>query len=459
MKITKLTSENIKRLSVVEITPDGSLVTIGGKNGAGKSSVLDSIAYVLGGEKLVPAQPIRTGESEARIVVDLEDYIVTRRFYREHLACDCEGTMAGSHDPNCASRKFGPTKSVLTVTNREGAKYPAPQVLLDKLYGKLTFDPLAFSKEPAKKQDEILRKLVNLDFTLLDSQRKTFFDRRAMHKKTMQLAEAKLTNMPRHPGAPAAEVPIADISAEIYEGQRLKNEADDKLKDVDQLQRQALNIGAEIELRHRQIADLEKQIAELQKSLAASRVALKDTEDRFEANHKSTELAIAAADDARKKVPDFQALDKRLAEIDTLNRQVRENKAYAEQKAEVRRLGILAEEDTGRIEAVDEQKAKALSAAKFPVEGLGLSDDGVTFEGLSLDQVSASVQLRVSIAIGLALNPTLKVLLIRNGNLLDEDSLKLVAEQAEEAGAQVWMEYVTSSKDGVSVMLEDGHIA
>ena len=119
----------------------------------------------------------------------------------------------------------------------------------------------------------------------------------------------------------------------------------------------------------------------------------------------------------------------------------------------------LVAELTKKLEQLDADKAAKLQGAKFPVAGLGLTDDGVTFEGLPLAEVSASVQLRVSIAIGLALNPTLKVLLIRNGNLLDDDSLKLVAEQAAEAGAQVWMEYVTSDAGDVSVMLEDGHVA
>jgi hypothetical protein len=93
------------------------------------------------------------------------------------------------------------------------------------------------------------------------------------------------------------------------------------------------------------------------------------------------------------------------------------------------------------------------------VPGLGLSDDGVTFGGLPFAQASSSEQLRVSVAIGLALNPKLKVLLIRNGNMLDDDSLKAVAAQAEEAGAQVWCEWVTSNPEGVSVMIEDGRVA
>src|ERR1035441_8426583 len=76
-KIIKLTSENVKRLQAVEITPDGNVVVIGGKNGAGKSSVLDSIEYALGGDT-ADRMPVRRGEEKAKIVLDLGEIIVKR---------------------------------------------------------------------------------------------------------------------------------------------------------------------------------------------------------------------------------------------------------------------------------------------------------------------------------------------------------------------------------------------
>lgn len=80
MKIVRLKSENVKRLNAVEITPEGNLIVIGGKNEAGKSSVLDSIQYVLAGGDSLPAMPIRKGQKKAQVVVDLGDIVVTRVF-------------------------------------------------------------------------------------------------------------------------------------------------------------------------------------------------------------------------------------------------------------------------------------------------------------------------------------------------------------------------------------------
>ena len=458
MNIKKLTSENVKRLSIVEIVPSGSLVTIGGKNGAGKSSVLDSIAYVLGGDKLVPTQPIRTGEAAASIKLDLGDYVVTRKFSRERIpVTNAAGEiLTDAMIPKDTPIQFGPTKSTLVVTNPEGAKYPSPQALLDKLYGKLTFDPLAFSKEKDAAQNEILRRLVGLDFTQTDANRKIIFDQRAIDKKTLAIAEGRLNNMPKHASAKGGynivELPLNEITDEVAKGRSLMKSAEEARSSVAALQREGQTLARAHEEQLRNIASLERQLVAAKDILALHDAAIKK-------NHGDDVAAQAHAAQAEAAVPDFEVLDKRLRDIDASNRAARENKLFLAQEQEVKNYQIKIAEGTKTIENLDTIKDTMLREAKFPVKGLSLTDDGVTFEGLPLQEVAASVQLRVSIAIGLALNPTLKVLLIRNGNLLDDDSLKLVAQQAEDAGAQVWMEYVTSTADGVSVMLEDGHVA
>jgi hypothetical protein len=93
----------------------------------------------------------------------------------------------------------------------------------------------------------------------------------------------------------------------------------------------------------------------------------------------------------------------------------------------------------------------------MPVTGLGLSEDGVTLNGLPLDQASAAEQLRVSVAIGIAMNPRLRVLLLRDASLLDRDSLALLADMAKAAGAQVWLERVEDDS-ATAVVIEDGMV-
>ena len=99
-----------------------------------------------------------------------------------------------------------------------------------------------------------------------------------------------------------------------------------------------------------------------------------------------------------------------------------------------------------------------IASAEFPVEGLGFDETGVTMNDLPFVQASDALKLRVSVAMGMKMNPELRVLLIRNGSLLDEDNLAMIAEMAEESNSQVWLEKVGKSDD-VTVLIEDGMVA
>lgn len=458
MRIVKLVAENVKRLHAISITPEGTLVTIAGKNGAGKSSVLDSIAYAMGGEKLVPSEPIRNGEAEAKIVVDLGDLIVTRRFVRDKV-----------HEPQCASKQpvaedknvirtcdctpsWSETRSTLTVTNKDGARYPSPQAVLDKLLGKLTFDALEFARADVKTQDTILRKLVNVDVTLLEQQRRAAYDQRAMVKKSYAIKEAQIMALPQHADAPTAELPLDDILTEMKAADEHLKLAEEAERDVTKAQQTEQQIKAERLQRESTIADLEARLAKEKDLWHATCEKLTLARQELGAKH-------ANATSARAMVPNAEVLRSKMKDAETTNAKVRANAKRAEVMAEAEAL--LREIDTlhQAVITAEEQKKSMLASAKFPVAGLGLSDDGVTFNALPFTQAGSAEQVRVSVAIGIALNPTLKVLLIRNGNLLDCDSLKAVAAQAEAADMQVWMEYVSDSKDGVAVMMVDGEVA
>ena len=120
LKIIRLIAENVKKLRAIQITPEGHIVQISGPNAAGKTSVLDCIWYALGGGSSLPEEPIRRGAAKAEIHIDLGEMIVTRTF-----------THKGSY---------------LKVLSKDGLEWKSPQKVLDKLLGKLSFDPLAFAK-------------------------------------------------------------------------------------------------------------------------------------------------------------------------------------------------------------------------------------------------------------------------------------------------------------------------
>ena len=162
---------------------------------------------------------------------------------------------------------------------------------------------------------------------------------------------------------------------------------------------------------------------------------------------------------ARAAVPDAEAIRSRISEIEAANAKARDNRRYAAAAKDVDALGLQIREQDELVVATEAERVRALAEAAYPVPGLGLDDAGVTLGGLPFSQAGSAEQIKVSVAIGAALNPGLKVLLVRNGNLLDSGSLKAVAAQAEELGMQIWMEYVSETGEGMSVMLVDGEVA
>ena len=158
MKIINLQAENIKRIIAVEITPLGNVVEINGNNESGKTSLLDSIWWALAGTRSHQPMPVRDGQKEARITLDLGDIIIKREF------------------------KVDENKHVTTrllVEREDGARFPSPQKMLDDLLDSLAFDPLAFAKMSAKEQYKVLTAFVpDVDFDSETMAQKSDYDHR-----------------------------------------------------------------------------------------------------------------------------------------------------------------------------------------------------------------------------------------------------------------------------------------
>ncbi len=424
MKILRLQAENVKRLVAVDIHPNGSVVRINGMNGQGKTSVLDSIQLVLGWKTLDQPKVIRDGETHAEAVLDLGDLVAKRHW----TAND---------------------KSYLEVKSKDGAKYPSPQAVLDKLVGTLSFDPLSFIRMDAKKQAATLRELVGVDTTALDAERQRLFDQRTAVNRDLGNAKARLVSLPEV-AAPDEEVSVSDLTAE-YQALTATLAANQRIRD-------------EVAKSERQHGQATQRVTRAAQEVTRLGVALEQARRELKGAEAEAELFADSVTSDRERAaalvdPDLNVVAEKMKNVEATNRAVRAKKSRADESNRVAALETSSGNHMLEIAKVDADKAALLQAAKFPVEGLSFDDTGIVFNGLPLQQASAAEQLRVSLGMGLALNPKLKVILIRDGSLLDEKSLGMVAEMAEKADAQVWIEMVGTGTGASGIVIEDGQVA
>jgi hypothetical protein len=425
LTIVKLSAENILRLSAVSITPEGSpVVVIAGDNEAGKSSVLAAIEIALGGEKRIPLEPVRRGQAKAKVVLDLGDIIVTRT--------------------------FAPKGTTLKVTNRAGAPFNSPQSLLDGLVNKLTFDPMAFVESDKKSQEATLRAIAGLDTTELDTEYRRLFEERTNSNRERDRLARLVESMASYPDA--VEVNVDELVGELTAAQALYHTAVEAgmamtraIEEVTRTQDRLRVQSATVERVRRELASAVGEVSVTQSAL-----------ERMKAD---VEQATEATRLAREAVPATATIRDRISQAEHGNQQARATRDRAQKVGEHERQGLYADELTGKLEALLKAKTDLLASATFPIEGLGLSEDGVTWNDIPFDQASTSVRIRVSAAIGFALNPKLRILRIRNGNDLGEKNLTLLAESAAAVGGQVWVERIEGGKGLFTVVIEDGSVA
>ncbi len=408
MRIVQLTAENLKRLRAVDITPDGHLQVIAGRNGQGKTSVLDAIWFALGGKDAQrgTAKPIREGQATASVRLDLGDIVVTR-------------TWAGD-------------RTALKVESKDGARYGSPQAMLDDIVGRLSFDPLAFTHLPAREQRDTLLTLVDLPFDPadLDRRRAGLFEQRTEIGREGKQLEGQLAGTPVAPdGTPDVEVSSADLFTELRAAQNARSE-------------HAMVVA--------RAEDAQSARERAEDAMAAAERALIEAQ--------AAEAAAITAVRALPDLPDTAALEGRIAGVDDVNAAVRAKAQGARVAAAVADARVRYEEKSTAIAALDQEKADGLAAAVFPIDGLSFDADGVTYQGVPFTQASAAEQLRVSLALAMAMNPKLRVIRITDGSLLDADNMALIEEMAKAQDYQVWIERVDET-GSIGILIEDGAVA
>lgn len=417
MKIIKLEASNFKKLTAIEITPAGNVVTLTGDNGAGKSSILDAITAAIAGGKSIPNQPVRRGESRCVVQVDIGSLRILRT--------------------------ITPSGTTLRVEDKDGKVQRSPQAILDDLVGNLAFDPLAFSRLKSHEQWEQLRELVGLDFRKMDADRqKAYDDRTVVNREILRLQTLVKEIPPSVDDAPEVETSAASVLAEI-EAVEVFNEALSKKQKIinDHCDLTIQCLGA--------VKEAETEIENWKRELEARKKQL------VEANDKLTVLREGRTSPEKPK--DVAPLKEKLKNLEASNAKVR---AKVQRRA---LTGIVSEQTrmsdqlTQNIEDIDKTKTRMIADAKFPLPELSFNGTEIVYNGIPFAQSSDGEKLRVSVAVGMALNPKLRVIFVRDGSLLDEAGLKTIADLAAANDYQVWLEDARST-DPSAIEIVDGGI-
>ncbi len=416
MKVIELHAENIKKLVAVTIRPDSNLVQITGRNGQGKTSTLDALWWAFSGTRQIQDQPIRAGAESALIKLDLGEIKITRTFAR---------------------KEEGGYTTTLKVQALDGSRFDKPQDVLNALFGKLAFEPLAFLRASPEDQFDMVKAFVpGVDFVALANAHDADFKRRTEINRQAKEKRAQADGIALPPGSIPKKVDItalekqlgdaAGINAAIAEraGSRLR--AEDQAKGLED---RAAQKRAEAARLIEEAAADETRAASIREQLAGSEEGDPVDVTDLQARLASAREGNATADKA--------------AQRDALN-------------AEAQALEDQAKALTKAMDDREEAKQTAIADAAMPIPGLSFGAGVVLMGGQPFEQASDAEQLRASVAIAAAMNPGLSVIRVREGSLLDDQAMALLEDFANEKDMQIWIERVGGGPVGFE--LENGQL-
>ena len=402
VKINELLIENVKRVKAVQFEPSADgLTIIGGRNGQGKTSVLDAIAWALGGNNYKPSVPERDGALvPPNLHIELSNGLIVERKGKN---------------------------STLKVTDPNGNK--SGQQLLNEFVSTLALDLPKFINGSDKDKADSLLKILGIGDVLaqLDTKENQLYAQRTEVGRIADRKKKAADEMPMYPNVPKEPVRATDLIKQ---------------------QQEILARNGENEQKRQNAARYERMLAEAQIAFDEAKAALQKAEQDCLTARKSAE---DLHDESTAE------LEKNLAEIEALNIKIRANST--KEAAEVEANNLQQEYDglTEQIESVREERNKLLDSAELPLPGLSVKDGKLIYNNMPWDGMSGSDQLKVATAIVRKLNPQCGFVLMDKLEQMDLETLQEFGVWLKAEGLQVIATRV-STGDECSIIIEDGMV-
>lgn len=402
VKITSLELENVKRIRACAIQPTANgLTVIGGRNNQGKTSVLDAIAWALGGDRYRPSQAARDGSVlPPHLKVKLSNGIVVER--------------SGKN-------------SDLKVTDPEGRR--AGQQLLNSFIEQLALDLPRFMEASNKEKADTLLKIIGVGDRLFELDRKEMelYNRR---HAIGQIADQKVKfakEMPDFPDAPKEPVSASELIRQ---------------------QQDILAMNGENQRKRARAAQLEVEKQRLRRELD-------EMQEKYEAVCRDCDIASKDALDLLDQ--STEELERNIQNIETINRQVRANLDKEKAESDAAEYRMQYDTLTAQIQEIRESRTALLDNATLPLPGLSVADGELTYQGKKWDNLSGSDQLKVSAAIVRAVKPQCGFVLLDKLEQMDMETLREFGAWMESEGLQGIATRVSTGGE-CSLIIEDGYV-
>ena len=408
MKITTLELSDVKRIKAVTLEPkDNGLTIIGGRNGQGKTSVLDAIAWTLGGDKFKPSNPQREGSVvPPAMKITLDNGITVER--------------SGKN-------------SALKVTDESGRK--GGQALLNSFLSTFALDLPKFMESTAKEKANVLLQIIGVGdkLTEYDNEEAKLYNRRLEIGHIAEQKAKYAAEMSHHPEAPAEPVSVSELIRRQQDILAKNGENQRKRQNAEALREKAITLD-------NRAAALERELAEVREQLAVAR------QDADIARKTAAELVDESTAELEESIRNAEVINAKVA--DNANK-ARAQKEADEYKGEYDSL-------TDAIEDVRNSRRALLNGADMPLPELSVDNGELTYNGQKWDCMSGSEQLKAAAAIVRRLNPECGFVLIDKLEQMDRQTLDEFGAWLEKEGLQAIATRV-STGDECSIIIEDGY--
>lgn len=410
IKINALQVENVKRVKAVALEPSANgLTVIGGKNGQGKTSVLDAIAWALGGDRYRPSNAEREGSTlPPHIKLELSNGLTVER-----------------------SGKNNALKVVDTTGNRSG------QQLLNEFVEQLAIDLPRFLQASNREKADTLLQVIGVGDQVrsLEVKEKEVYNRRRMIGQEAERKRKYADELPHYPAAPNEPVSASQLIRQQQDILARNGENQRKRMRANQIEHEYGRTAAHVSLLRSQLADAEKQLQQLEADLA---IAQKDALD----------LQDESTDE----------IERSLQEIEQINIQVRANCDREKAEQDAAYYAQQYQDLTKELEEIRHDKYALLDSAKLPLPGLSVEDGELTYNGKKWDCMSGADQLIAATAIVRAINPKCGFVLLDKLEQLDADQLHMFGVWLQSQQLQVIATRVSTGPE-CSIIIEDGFVA